>query len=100
LSRVAVRIEDVGGAARIQVRAQPRAPRSELAGEHDGALRVRVAAPPVDGAANDELVRFLGKLLGRPASALRVVSGSKGRSKVVEVAGLDAAAVRSLLGLE
>lgn len=85
---MAIRFEQRGDAVRIPVRAQPRASRSELAGEYDGALKVRLAAPPVEGAANEELVRFLARLLGVPKSAVRVVSGDTGRNKMVEVDGV------------
>jgi uncharacterized protein (TIGR00251 family) len=88
-----LRIEQRGGAVRIPVRAQPRASRSEIAGEHDGALRVRLAAPPVEGAANDELVRLLARVLDVPRSAVRVVAGERGRTKLVEVDGVDAETV-------
>ncbi len=84
---------------RLSVRAQPRASRSELAGEHDGALKVRLAAPPVEGEANRELVRFLAKLLGVARSRVTVVAGETGRSKVVEVEGLTAEDVQRVLGL-
>jgi len=53
---------------------------------------VRLTAPPVEGAANEALARFLGKALGVPPSAVRIVAGATGRNKVVTVAGLDAAA--------
>lgn len=80
------------------MRVQPRASRDALAGERDGALLVRLTAPPVEGAANAALVRLLGKTLGVAPSALRILAGSTGRSKVVAVEGLDAAAVRARLG--
>ena len=98
-STMALRLEDRGGAVRIPVRAQPRASRSELAGEYDGALRVRLAAPPVDGEANAELIRFLAKTLGVARSAGRLVSGESGRNKVVEVEGVDLATVERALGV-
>ena len=88
-----LRIEQRGGTVRIPVRAQPRASRSEIAGEHDGALRVRLAAPPVEGAANDELVRLIARVLDVPRSAVRIVAGERGRTKVVEVDGVDAETV-------
>jgi len=94
-----LRIEERGGAVRIPVRAQPRASRSEIAGEHDGALRVRLAAPPVEGAANDELVRLLARVLGVPRSAVRIVAGERGRTKIVEVEGVDAATALRAFGL-
>jgi hypothetical protein len=83
---------------RLRIRAQPRASRTEVVGEHGGALKVRVAAPPVDGDANRELVRFLAKVVGVPASAVRVVSGASGRNKVIEIEGADAASVLRALG--
>ncbi len=95
---MAIRIEDRGGRVRLSVRAQPRASRSELAGEHDGALKVRLAAPPVEGEANRELERFLAKQLGVARSRVAVVAGETGRNKVVEVEGLTAAEVQRLLG--
>jgi len=63
----------------------PRASRSEVVGEHNGALRVRIAAPPVDGAANEELIRILAKTFGVPKSEISIVSGLKGRSKHVQI---------------
>ncbi|MFS8638416.1 MAG: DUF167 domain-containing protein [Gemmatimonadota bacterium] len=95
---MAIRFEQRGDAVRIPVRAQPRASRSELAGEYDGALKVRLAAPPVEGAANEELVRFLARLLGVPKSAVRVVSGESGRNKMVEVEGVAVDDVARVLG--
>jgi uncharacterized protein (TIGR00251 family) len=85
-----------GDAVRFAVRVQPRASRSEVAGLHGGALKVRLAAPPVDGAANDALVRLLAELLGVPRRAVRIESGHASRSKVVEVDGVDADAVQRL----
>lgn len=77
----------------------PRASRTELAGVAEGRLRIRVTAPPVAGAANDELVRFLAKALGLPRSALTVTSGLTGRRKTVLAEGIQAeAAARRLAG--
>ncbi len=81
----------------LRVRVQPRASRDALSGERDGALVVRLTAPPVEGAANEALARFLGKALGVAPSAVRVVSGASGRNKVVSVGGVDAATVRERL---
>jgi uncharacterized protein (TIGR00251 family) len=80
------------------VRVSPRASRSEIAGEHDGALKVRLAAPPVDGEANDELCAVLSKKLGVPKRAVRIVQGETSKSKLVHVTGTTADAVRALLG--
>jgi uncharacterized protein (TIGR00251 family) len=81
----------------IRVRVQPRASRTEAAGEHGDAIRIRVAAPPVDGEANSELVRFLARTLGVARDAIRIRSGSAGRSKLIEVDGVTAASVRAAL---
>ncbi len=69
-----------------------------MAGLHGDAIRVRLAAPPVDGAANDELVRFLAERFGVPRRAVRLVAGAGARRKVVEVDGIAAdEAMRVLL---
>ncbi len=64
---------------------QPRAARTELAGLHDGRLKLRLTAPPVDGAANAALVAFLAGCLDLPRSALSVASGGTGRRKTVSI---------------
>lgn len=81
----------------LRVRVTPRASRDALAGERGGALVVRLTAPPVEGAANEALVRLLGKTLGVPPSAVRIVAGATGRNKTVAVAGVDAAGARARL---
>jgi len=70
---------------RLQVRVQPRASRNELAGFHGGVLRVRLTAPPVDGAANEALVDFLADQLGVGRRMVRIVSGFGSRNKLIEV---------------
>lgn len=91
-----VTITERAGSIRFAVRVQPRASRSEVAGVHGDALKVRLAAPPVDGAANEALVELLADVLGVRTGAVRIVSGRTGRTKIVEVDGVDAAAVRRL----
>ena len=66
---------------------QPRASRSEIVGMHGEAIKIRLTSPPVDDAANEELVALLARELGLPRSAVRIVSGARARSKVVEVVG-------------
>lgn len=79
--------------ARIRIHVQPRASRTEIAGLHGDALKVRLAAPPVDGAANDALVRFLAERLGVAQSALTLECGRAARAKMVHVAGVTPAEV-------
>ena len=71
------------------VRVVPRASRSGVAGEHDGALRVRVAAPPVDGAANEELVRTLCRALGVRERDVEITSGHTSKLKQVRVTNVN-----------
>jgi uncharacterized protein (TIGR00251 family) len=74
---------------RITVRVSPGARRSQLLGVVDGAVRIRLAARPVDGAANDELVAFLAAASGIRRSAIRIVRGRASRTKVVQIVGVD-----------
>jgi len=76
------------GQLMFRVQVVPRASRSEIAGEHNGSLRVRIAAPPVDGAANDELIRLLAKTFKVARSAVQIVSGHNGRMKQVSIEGV------------
>ncbi len=81
----------------LLVAASPRASRTEVTGVAEGRLRIRVAAPPVEGAANAELVRFLARALGVPKGAVEVTAGAGGRRKTVRVRGIGAEAARGLL---
>ena len=90
-------VRDVAGGATLRVRVSPRASRDEVAGERDGALVVRLTAPPVEGQANAALLRFLARRLGVAPSTLSVARGAKGRDKVLLVAGARADDVRASL---
>ena len=86
-------------AARIVVHVVPRAKATEVAGQHGDAVRIRLAAPPVDGAANAELVRFLAERFRVPRSAVTIVRGATARRKTVAILGVTAeGAGRVLLG--
>lgn len=80
------------------MRLTPRAGSDRVDGERDGVLRVRVAAPAVDGRANDALLRLLAERLGLAPRSLTLVRGARGREKLVAVAGLDLASARARLG--
>jgi len=84
----------------FSVRVVPRASRSEVVGLHDGALKIRVAAPPVEGAANQELVKFLSARLKVPRASLTLVSGANSKNKVIRVANPTSAARKELHDLE
>lgn len=92
-------VEPADGGALLEVWVQPRASRDGVAGFHGERLKVRVAAPPVDGEANEALTRFLAKALGVPRSAVTIVRGHTGRHKSVRVTGLTPEEVRARLGL-
>lgn len=82
---------------RLAVRVIPRATRTVVAGERDGALLIRLAAPPVDGAANDALIAFLAKALDVPRRQVVVVHGETARQKTIDVVGVAEATVRQRL---
>lgn len=82
------------------MRVIPRAGRSGVAGLRDGALLVRLAAAPVDGAANVELITVLAEALGIPKRSVEIASGDRSRAKRVRIAGMDARTVRIALKLE
>jgi len=82
---------------RLRVRVQPRASRSEIAGPLGDELKVRLAAPPVDGAANEALIRLLADTLHVPRAAVTIVGGLSSRSKIVRVAGISPAAAGAAL---
>ncbi len=92
-----VEIKEKDGAATFRVRVQPRASRTDVAGEYEGAIKLRIAAPPVNGKANEECIRFLARLLEVPPRAIEIVSGEASRNKVIRVHAIDATRVRDAL---
>ena len=98
MSAAPLDVRDSDGGASLRVRVQPRASRSAITGAREGALLVRLTAPPVEGAANTALVKLLAKTLDLPPSALSVARGARGRDKLLHVAGLSAPQVAAILG--
>ena len=96
-----VRYSEQGDALIFAVRVVPRASRSSVVGEHDGVLRVRIAAPPVDGAANEELLRVLARALDLPARDVEITSGHTSKVKQIRARGAKRERLESLaLGKE
>lgn len=95
MSRLSVR--SVDRAVRFGVHVQPRASKTEIAGLYDTALKVRLRSPPVDSAANDELIYFFAKLLGVAKKSVRIVAGQSSRTKVMEIEGVSAASIEALV---
>src|SRR3977135_3183190 len=85
-----INYSEKNGSLTFNVRVVPRASHSEIVGEHDGAMRVRIAAPPVDGAANEELVRWLARALSVSRSAIEITAGHSSKIKTITVAGVRA----------
>ncbi|MEP6787678.1 MAG: DUF167 domain-containing protein [Acidobacteriota bacterium] len=77
------------GAAIFLVRVVPRSSKSEIVGFHDGALKVRLTAPPVDGAANAELIKLLAKRFGVSRSNIEIVSGETSKTKRIKIDNLS-----------
>jgi uncharacterized protein (TIGR00251 family) len=82
----------------VRVRVQPRASRDEVLGWREGALRVRVTAPPVEGEANRALAGLLARTLGVRPSAVEVARGARGRDKLVRIDGMSVAEVQARTG--
>ncbi|HEX8222045.1 MAG TPA: DUF167 domain-containing protein [Chloroflexia bacterium] len=82
-------IQATPGGVTIKVFVAPRSSANKVAGEHNGAIKVALTAPPVEGAANKSLVEFLAKLLGVPRSSVSLVSGETSRQKLVKVLGVS-----------
>jgi uncharacterized protein (TIGR00251 family) len=93
---IVLRVTEANGRVRFSVRVQPRAGRSGVVGIHGDALKVRVAAPPVDGAANAALVEFFAEIFAVARRDVRIVAGETSRSKIVEIDGITERAVREL----
>ena len=90
-------LRDTPQGVTLRVRVQPRSSRNALAGEREGALVVRLTAPPVEGRANQALARLLADALGIAPSAVQLLRGNSGRDKLVAIAGVDAATARARL---
>lgn len=80
-----LQIRETPSGLEIRLHVQPRARRSEIAGIHNGALKLKVTAPPVDDAANKAVIEFMAGLLGIPKSSLQIVSGMKSRDKTLQI---------------
>ena len=86
-----------GRSLTFAVRVSTRASRSEIAGEHNGALRVRIAAPPVEGAANRELMKLLARAFNLPQNAVEIIAGTYSKDKKVRIHGADGAILEQLV---
>lgn len=92
-------IEETKGGVRLHLFIQPKSSKNEVVGPHNGAIKIKITAPPVDGKANECLVEFLSDVLNVPKRDIHILKGDTGRNKVVEVSGLDEVAARILLNI-
>lgn len=92
---MALRISERDGALWVDVQVSPRASKSAVLGEHEGALKVALAAPPVDGAANRALIELLSDVLGVPRRDITLVRGEASKRKTVAIRGVSAAPSRA-----
>jgi uncharacterized protein len=92
-------IDEINGGVLIRVYVAPRASSNKVVGEHNGALKVALTAPPVEGAANKALVEFLAKVLGVPKSSIAIISGDMSRNKTLRVDGIDKESAARRLGI-
>jgi uncharacterized protein (TIGR00251 family) len=83
--------------ATLSLRIQPRASKNEAIALENGGIKIRLTAPPVDGAANEALVKFLADRLGKAKSQVEIVSGHTGRDKIVRIEDITESDVRRLL---
>lgn len=90
------KVREEKGQVTFDVLVVPRASRCAVVGVHDGRLKVALDAPPVDGKANDALVAFIAKILGRPKRDVTIVRGDRGRQKTLAVRSVDVARVAEL----
>jgi uncharacterized protein len=94
-----ISIKESGDAVTLSVKIHPRAKKNALTGELDGALKVSLTAPPIDGKANHACIDFFAKLLKVPRSSVTIASGLSSRMKVIRVSGLSAEEVRKRIAI-
>jgi hypothetical protein len=92
-----IRIRESDNTVSFELRVQPRASKTELAGEYDGALKLRVCAPPVEGKANQACIEFLSKLLDVSKRNIEIISGDLSRNKTVRITGVTSDYILAIL---
>jgi len=95
-----INFTEKNGVIIFNVRVVPRASRTEIVGEHDGALKIRIASPPVDGAANAELIRVLSKAFGVSKSEVEIVAGQASKTKQIKILNMTAEKFLEAAGLK
>ncbi|ATW24945.1 DUF167 domain-containing protein [Candidatus Formimonas warabiya] len=91
---------DKGNRIAFKVKVQPRASKSEIAGIIGDAVKLRITSPPVDGAANEAVIRFFADLFRKPAKDIAIISGLLSRNKIVEISGLSLSEAKKAFQIE
>ena len=99
MALVALDVRETDRGTTVRVHVKPKASRSRILGEREGALQVSLAATPADGEANAELIRVLSRQLRVPRSSIDLVSGRTARTKLISVQGVSMAELKQRLGL-
>ena len=90
-------LTEKGGNVIFTVRVIPRASKTEIVGEYDGALKVRLSSPPVDGAANEELIKLFAKRMSVARSDIEILSGQSSKTKQLRITGVTAADMQAVI---
>lgn len=93
-----IEYQNSGSSLIFSVRVIPRSSKTEIVGEHDGALKVKLRSPPVEGAANAEIIKMLAKSFGVARSAVSIISGETSRNKRVRIEGGTVKRLQELAG--
>lgn len=96
--QVLINFTEKDGAVIFTIRIVPRASKSEIVGEVEGNLKVRISAPPVDGAANAEVVRLLAKAFGVAKTNVEIIAGQTSKTKRIQINGVTAAQLQTIPG--
>ena len=94
-----IEVKETADGVTFAVRVLPRSSRNEIVGESEGVLKIKLTAPPVEGAANKALIEFLSGKLKVSKSRISIITGQSGRSKVVAVEGLSKADLLNSVGM-
>ncbi len=90
-------IETIKGGVRLHLFIQPKSSKNEIIGAHNGAIKIKITAPPVEGRANEGLIEFLSSVFAVPKRQINLVKGDTGRHKTVDVLGVTEADARKIL---
>ena len=94
-----LKISELPDRIRIEVKVQPRSSKNQVAGEQDGALKIKLTAPPVDGEANQALIKYLSTWLKIPKKNITILKGETARHKLIEIQGIDKNSLLKKAGL-